>query len=264
MAASATTLNLPPLPPPPSPSLPPPRPPRNYSWVKPVVLYGGLAGGVVLVGYGIYSFLSNVSGGQSSQTLNNCEGNWQSAFAAYSAQYQAYVKANGGAALSSTQEASLQQYVALMNSAEQCMLSASNASSQTFASALTSIAIAVAATLGTLGAFRAYLNYRGGQLKSGAEARGAMRNSVVQTDVDAQTLDTADASALESQTNATTQSEAEEESAALGSTANADLAAAEAAGDSSLAASIEGFTSTVIDTITDAAYAVFDYFSALL
>ncbi|HTT74241.1 MAG TPA: hypothetical protein VMG99_08915 [Thermoplasmata archaeon] len=245
-------------------TLPPPRAPRDYSWVKPVVLYGGIAGGVILVGYGVYTVLNNVSQNQNQAALNSCAAQWQSAFDAYQTQYKSYVEANGGAALTSTQTANLQGYVSIMNQAEQCILTAGNASTSTWATTLTDIAIAAAVAVGAVAAFRAYLSYRGGLVRSGSEARAAVKSAINQTEASSGSISTDDASGLNEQVASDGATEAAAEQSALGTTASANLDAATAADDTSLVDSIQSFITTVIDTIVDAVTAVYDYFAALL
>jgi hypothetical protein len=239
--------------------------------VKPVALYGGAGIGLGLLGYGIYTALSNVtSGGQTgSQTIAGCQAQWQNAFQAYTQQYQAYVKANKGGALTQQQLGALQPYIDIMNSAENCMTTVSNASSTTFANAITEAVLAVAAVAGIVAGFRAYLNYKKGgggpaTITSGSEARSVARSSVAQAEVDAGEISSFDASGLVSQSRSVGESEASAESTAVGGAADSVLSKATASGDESIVEQAQEFLSTIIDTVVEYVTATYDYFATLV
>lgn len=238
----------------------PPKPPKNYSWVKPVALWGSVAVAVGLGGYGVYTLLTNLT---ANQGINACEANWKTAFTAYTNQYQTYYNANGHQPLTAEQEAALQPYVKQMNSAESCIQSLQNANTSAFWTTLTEIAVAAVAGTTLYGFFRAYLNRPGGPgtIQSGSEARNAARNSVVQEDADSGVIDSAQAVDNVTANQTATQAEAATEETALGDTADAQLA--EAVGDESLVAQIQDFISLVVDETSYYATLAYDYFIAL-
>ncbi len=241
--------------------------PQNYpppsrgstDWGR-IALYGGGAVAVVAVGYGVYTVLNNITSGPGAG-LTVCEQNYKTAFAAYTAQYQYYVKLNGGAPPTQTQEASLNGYVTQMNSALACVQSEANYNSTVVASFLTEVALAAVITAGAVVAFRAYLNSRtGGKVTSGTEARQATRDSIAQTETENGTMSQADGAANVSESRTVAAAEGDAESAALGSTASADLAAAETSGDVSLVDSIQLYTEDLIDSISFYVTEAYDYF----
>lgn len=247
-----------------SPSYPPPSRPRT-DWAR-VALYGGIAGGVLLGGYGVYTLLNNLSGGGGNPGagLSVCEQNYQTAFNAYTAQYKAYVKQNGGAPPTTAQENSLTGYTNAMNTAETCVQSEANYSITAWTSFLTNVALLAAGSLTVIYAYKNYLKYRGGQVSSGTEARQAIRNSVAQTEVEDGTMSPADGAANVAQSRNVAATEAEAENSALGSVASTDLAEATAAGDIGLVDNIQLFVSDAIDTIYTYAAEVYDYFVGIL
>ena len=239
-----------------APSLPP-NPPKNYSWVKPLAIWGSVGAAVVLGGYGIYTLLTNLT---ANQGINACEADWQTAFKGYITEYTVYYNANGKKPLTAQQEANLQPYVTAMNNAETCIQKLQNANTTDFWNSLTIIAVAAVAGTTLYGFFRAYLKRPGGPgtIQSGSEARNAARNSVVQEDADSGAIDAAEAADNVTANQAATQEEAATEEAALGDAADAQLA--EAAGDEALTAQIEDFVSLVVDETSYYATLAYDYF----
>ena len=247
-------------PPPPSTTTLPPRP-HDHSWVKPVAIYGSIGVAVVLVGYGIYQY---IEGGSEAAAIAGCEAQWQEAYATYSADYQSFIKANGGAALTQQQTTSLQGYVTIMDNAETCMVNAGAAQTTAWTSFFTKVAYAIIAALGAVAAFNAYLAYRGGKLSGGAEARAAGRNALTKTALDNQEVSPDDAAGLFDQTSSTASAEASAEASSLSQTGNAAVAAAEAEGDTSAVESIQLWLTDVVDTLVVDVTLVYDWFVALL
>ena len=256
-----------PMPPAPAPSYQPPKQP--LPWGK-IAIGVGVAGAVVLVGYGVYAALNGLFGGGAGAGLTACESNWTTAYEGWSKQQQAYQQANVAAGLPATltsaQLAALQPYVNQMNSAETCVQTEANYNVTTWAEVITVAAIGVAAIIGVTSYFKARLAAKGGaqRLTSGSEARATMRGSLAQDQLENGEITPGDAASLNSQAASEGAAEASTEQAVTGAQASADTAAAESAGEGQLYADIESFTTNVIDTVVIEVEDVYDYFAALL
>jgi len=249
----------------------PPPPPKSPFPYKSVAIGVGIGGAILLGGYGVYVLLNNLSGGGGNPGagLTACEQNWQTAYNGWVQQQQAYQKANVAAGLpptlTSAQLAALQPYVDQMNSAETCIQQEANYSISQWSLTLTEIALGVAAIAGLTYYMKARLQAKGGseQFNSGAEARATTRGALAQEQLDSSTISSSEAAGLNQQASQVGLQEAADESAALGDTAAADSAAAQAAGDLTLVDEIEVFSDTVIVEVTAAVTAAIDYFAAL-
>lgn len=229
--------------------------------VKAVAIYGGIGGAVLLGGYGIYKALTTVASGPAGAGIKGCQAQWTAAFQAYNAQYAAYIRQNGGKPLTVQQEQSLQQYVSIMNQAENCIASISNASTTAWKSILTDTALAAVAGATIYASFRAYLNSRGGLLTDGTEARAAARNSTVQDMANNGEITADDAAAnVEATQSELSSVEAPAEEEAVGSAASDVIATAEAEGASDIVVEAQVFVTEIVDTVQEVLYAVYAYF----
>lgn len=242
---------------------PPPPPPASYKAPVPwghVGLGLGIAAALGLAGYGVFTWLSNVSGNKAADA---CTQELQQLTTLFATTYHGFIQQNRGAPLTQQQEDSLGAIGTQMDSAQACVQSAVAYQEAQVTTAVTNIALIAAGTVGAVAALSVYLRYRG-RLLTTVQARAAIRNSVAQTAVDAGKISSSDGAAAVQQTAAAAENEAAKTSVVLSAQARTDLAAAEKAADESLLTRISNYVSVVIDTIVSTLTEVYDFFYVLL
>ena len=159
----------------------------------------------------------------------------------------------------------MQGYVSAMNAAEQCIQNITNANTAAFWATITNMALIAGVGLTGYAFFKAYLNRPGGPgvVRSGSEARNAMRDSNVQEEADAGNIDSAEAADSVTANAAAAQAEAATEADALQTTATEQLAAAEAASDEALITQINTFEVAEIEEVAVYSADAEDFFAAL-
>jgi len=244
----AATQYIPPPPPP-----PPPRPPRNYSWVKPVAIYGSIGGAILIGGYAVYTYFT----GPTTEGISACQQAYKTALVDYGEQYQAMIKQNGGQPLTTQQETYLNGYQTAALNAISCMKKIANYSSSKVTSVVTSTITEVLVIFGLAVA----LPYA---IKSYAQSINAIRNKFALQAADDGEIPTAEAQGLMDQTATATEAAAEAEVSAGLSEDEAAIAAAEASNDAALVAEIESYDTTIYSEEVADVLAQSDYFAELL
>lgn len=272
MAASMSGpgIRYPPLPPPPPPPYIPGPPPPYYSPPAPsrprisetlsnnatkIGIGVAIVAGVGIFAWGLYTFLNNVSGGGGGPGAgqSQCQAQWQTAYAGYMSQYQAFVKANGGGPPTAQQEQALQPFKDQMTQATSCIQNLATTQATVWTDTVTKAVVAIVTGAAAVASLSAYLSYRGGIIKSNAEAINAGRNAAAHQALADGTMSQSDAVANVTQTASETAAVAQEEAAAGSSTYTGVAAEAQAAGDQALLASAEEYQAIYDGEVTEVA-----------
>ena len=229
------------------------------------VLY--LAGGaaIIIIGYGAYKLVTSYSGGGPSQAAQFCEQEYQQELALYNQQLVSMIRQSNGQPLTKGQMSSLDPIKQRLVDLQACINKNSQYNTKAVITAITEIAITVCITYGVYKGFKAWLaRSPNGGVSSASEAMQSTSNSIIQGMAESGEIDADTATTYIQQTYTDLNEFAQSyEISYTYDGAQADLAAAEAAEDTSLMDSIQSFITEVIDFIITILQQIYEYFVAL-
>jgi len=232
------------------------------------VLY--LAGGafIIILGIGAYQLVTSFSS-STDQALRFCEQEYQQELVLYNQQLAGMIRQNNGQPLTKEQMSSLDPIKQRLADLQACINKNAEYNTKKVMETVTNLGYAAIVTLGvgTFGylSFKAWINRSpSGGISSASEAMQATSNSMIQGMAENGEIGADEASTYVQQTYTDLNDFAENyEIPYINEGAQADLAGAEAAEDTSLMDSINAFITEVIDTIISVLQDIYIYFVSL-
>ena len=233
------------------------------------VLY--LAGGaaIIIIGYGAYQLVTSFSS-STSQALRFCEQEYKQELALYNQQLISMIRQNNGQPLTQEQMQTLDPIKQRLADLQACINKNAEYNTDKILQVVTNLGYAALVTIGvtafSIYAFKTWVSRTPyGGVSSASEAMQATSNSTIQGMAESGEIGADEATTYTQQVYTDLNEFANSyEIPYINSSAQADLADAESAEDTSLIDSIQQFITEVIDEIVAVLQEIYTYFVALL